>query len=179
MDNIELAFAGAAEQARMLATGAVTAPKLAELYLDRINRLDPELRAYRTVFADQARAEAAAAGPAPANAPSQSVILGAAAPGLAPAPGLEAPSAQPSSAPVIAPGLAAAPGLAPASSVMMAPAPGPAGQPVVNLALTLNGPGLTDLSPAGKAAIQQALAKQLNLGALTISLHPSACMPSI
>ena len=61
MDNIELAFAGAAEQARMLATGAVTAPKLAELYLDRINRLDPELRAYRTVFADQARAEAAAA----------------------------------------------------------------------------------------------------------------------
>jgi amidase len=61
MDNIELAFAGAAEQARMLATGAVTAPALTDLYLERIDRLDPELRAYRTVFADSARAEAEAA----------------------------------------------------------------------------------------------------------------------
>jgi amidase len=58
MDNIELAFAGAAEQARLLATGEITAPALTNLYLERINRLDPELRAYRTVFADQARAEA-------------------------------------------------------------------------------------------------------------------------
>ncbi|AQA04171.1 amidase [Mycobacterium sp. MS1601] len=61
MDNIELAFAGAAEQARMLAAGAITAPKLTELYLDRINRLDPELRAYRVVFAESARADSAAA----------------------------------------------------------------------------------------------------------------------
>lgn len=61
MDNIELAFAGAAEQARMLAAGAITAPALTDLYLERINRLDPELRAYRTVFADAARAEAEAA----------------------------------------------------------------------------------------------------------------------
>jgi amidase len=58
MDNIELAFAGAAEQARLLAAGEITAPALTNLYLERINRLDPELRAYRTVFADQARAEA-------------------------------------------------------------------------------------------------------------------------
>ncbi|MDF2825708.1 MAG: amidase [Mycobacterium sp.] len=61
MDNIELAFAGAAEQARMLASGAVTAPALVELYLERIDRLDPELRAFRVVFTDTARAEAAAA----------------------------------------------------------------------------------------------------------------------
>jgi amidase len=61
MDNIELAFAGAAEQSRMLAAGAVTAPALTDLYLERIDRLDPELRAFRTVFADEVRAEAEAA----------------------------------------------------------------------------------------------------------------------
>ena len=61
MDSIELAFAGAAEQARMLATGEVTAPALIDLYLERIARLDPELRAYRVVFADSARETAAAA----------------------------------------------------------------------------------------------------------------------
>ncbi len=41
--------------------GAVTAPALTDLYLDRIARLDPELRAYRVVFADAARKAAAAA----------------------------------------------------------------------------------------------------------------------
>ncbi|CAN5556587.1 amidase [soil metagenome] len=61
MDNIELAFAGAAEQARMLAVGAISAPALTDLYLERIDRLDPELRAYRAVFADEARAAADAA----------------------------------------------------------------------------------------------------------------------
>jgi amidase len=61
MDSIELAFAGAAEQARLLATGAVTAPTLTELYLERIARLDPELRSYRVVFAAAARKAAAAA----------------------------------------------------------------------------------------------------------------------
>ncbi|CAJ1498601.1 amidase [[Mycobacterium] burgundiense] len=61
MDSIELAFAGAAEQARMLASGEVSAPALTELYLERIARLDPELRSYRVVFADEARAQAAAA----------------------------------------------------------------------------------------------------------------------
>ncbi len=61
MDSIELAFAGAAEHARMLAAGAVTAPALTELYLERIARLDPELRSFRVVFADSARAEAKAA----------------------------------------------------------------------------------------------------------------------
>jgi amidase len=61
MDSIELAFAGAAEQARLLAGGRITAPALTELYLERIRRLDPELRSYRVVFADAARAAAAAA----------------------------------------------------------------------------------------------------------------------
>ena len=45
----------------MLAAGTITAPALVDLYLDRIARLDPGLRAYRIVLADSARQEAAAA----------------------------------------------------------------------------------------------------------------------
>ena len=61
MDATDIAFAGAAEQARMLAAGAISAPALLELYLDRITRVDRELRSYRVVLADSARREAAAA----------------------------------------------------------------------------------------------------------------------
>ena len=61
MDATDLAFAGAAEQARMLAAGAITAPALLERYLERISRVDRELRSYRVVLADSARREAAAA----------------------------------------------------------------------------------------------------------------------
>jgi amidase len=57
----DIAFAGAAEQVRLLADGAITAPALLDGYLDRIRRLDPVLRAYRVVLEDSARAEAAAA----------------------------------------------------------------------------------------------------------------------
>jgi amidase len=45
----------------MLADGAITPPALLEVYLERIRRLDPELRSYRVVLADSAREEAAAA----------------------------------------------------------------------------------------------------------------------
>jgi amidase len=61
MNAADIPFLGAAEHARMLASGAITAPALLELYLERIARLDPELRAYRIVLTDTARAEAAAA----------------------------------------------------------------------------------------------------------------------
>lgn len=61
VDPRDLAFAGACEQARLLAKGTVTAPALLENYLDRIARLDRELRSYRVVLADSARREAAAA----------------------------------------------------------------------------------------------------------------------
>jgi amidase len=61
VDDAELAFAGAAEQVRMLAAGTVTAPALLEIYLERIARLDPQLRSYRAVLAQTARQEAAAA----------------------------------------------------------------------------------------------------------------------
>ncbi|ORV93017.1 amidase [Mycobacterium interjectum] len=45
----------------MLADGELTAPELLEIYLERIARLDSELRCYRVVMADGARDEAAAA----------------------------------------------------------------------------------------------------------------------
>jgi len=61
VDSRELAFAGAAEQARMLADGTITAPELLELYLERIARLDRELRSFRVVLADSARQEAGVA----------------------------------------------------------------------------------------------------------------------
>jgi amidase len=61
VDVGDLAFAGAAEQARLLAAGTVTAPALLEVYLDRIARLDPQLRSYRIILADSARREAGAA----------------------------------------------------------------------------------------------------------------------
>ncbi|GAB3241933.1 amidase [Mycolicibacterium hippocampi] len=57
----DVAFAGAAEQARLLADGVITAPALVERYLDRIAALDPELRCYRVVMADSARLQAARA----------------------------------------------------------------------------------------------------------------------
>ncbi|OBK42035.1 amidase [Mycobacterium sp. 1245111.1] len=45
----------------MLAAATITAPALLEIYLDRIARLDPQLRSYRVVLAESARQEALAA----------------------------------------------------------------------------------------------------------------------
>ncbi|WP_006243140.1 amidase [Mycolicibacterium tusciae] len=59
MDDRELAFVGAAQQARLLADGTITAPALLDVYLERIARLDPELRSYRVVLAESAREQAA------------------------------------------------------------------------------------------------------------------------
>jgi amidase len=61
VDADDLAFAGAAAQARMLADGEVSAPELLEIYLERIARLDSQLRSYRVVLTDKARDEAYAA----------------------------------------------------------------------------------------------------------------------
>jgi amidase len=54
----ELAFAGAARQAEMVRAGEVSATELVGLYLDRIQRLDPELNSFRKVFAEKAMLEA-------------------------------------------------------------------------------------------------------------------------
>ena len=56
----DVAFAGAVRQAEMVRAGDITPSELVELYLDRIERLDPELNSYRVVLGDNARAEAAA-----------------------------------------------------------------------------------------------------------------------
>ena len=61
MDARDLAFAGATAQAQLLADGALTAPELLEVYLERIARLDHQLGCYRVVLTDSARDEAYAA----------------------------------------------------------------------------------------------------------------------
>jgi amidase len=58
VDATELAYAGAARQAEMLRAGEVSPTELVELYLERIDRIDPELNAFRVVMADRARSEA-------------------------------------------------------------------------------------------------------------------------
>jgi amidase len=54
----DLAFAGAAKQAEMVRAGEVSPRELVELYLGRIERLDPVLNSFRTVFAEKALLEA-------------------------------------------------------------------------------------------------------------------------
>jgi amidase len=54
----DVAFAGMVRQAEMVRKGDVTPSELVELYLERIDRLDPELNSFRVVLADRARADA-------------------------------------------------------------------------------------------------------------------------
>jgi len=54
----DVAFAGAARQAEMVRAGEVSPTELVRLCLDRIARLDPELNAFRKVFAERALLEA-------------------------------------------------------------------------------------------------------------------------
>jgi amidase len=54
----ELAFASALEQAALVRRGEVSSLELVDLYLERIEALDPELSAFVTVDADGARAAA-------------------------------------------------------------------------------------------------------------------------
>jgi amidase len=58
MDATDLAFSGAAQQARLIAAGEVSSRELVQTYLDRIARLDSQLNAWRVVFAERALAEA-------------------------------------------------------------------------------------------------------------------------
>src|SRR5256885_11007736 len=58
MDSIELAFAGIARQAELVRAREVSPRELVDLYLERIERLDPQLNAFRVVLAERARAEA-------------------------------------------------------------------------------------------------------------------------
>ena len=58
MDHSDLAFSSALEQADLLARGDVSSVELVDLYLARIEELNPRLNAYITVAADFARATA-------------------------------------------------------------------------------------------------------------------------
>jgi amidase len=58
MDATDLCFAGAAEQARLVAAGEVSARELVEASLERIWQVDPELNAFRVVLAHRALTEA-------------------------------------------------------------------------------------------------------------------------
>lgn len=54
----EVAFAGAARQAEMVRAGQVSPGELVRMCLERIERLDPQLNAFRAVFAERALLEA-------------------------------------------------------------------------------------------------------------------------
>jgi amidase len=58
MDATDLAFAGIARQAELVAGGEVSSRELVELYLKRIERFDGQLNAFRVVFAERALLEA-------------------------------------------------------------------------------------------------------------------------
>jgi amidase len=59
--DLDVAFAGAAVQAEMVRDKEVSPRELVELYLERIERIDPGLNAYRTVLGEEAIADAARA----------------------------------------------------------------------------------------------------------------------
>jgi amidase len=61
VDPTELAFAGLARQAALIRAGEVASRELVELYLQRIEALEPRLNAFRAVFAERALSEAAQA----------------------------------------------------------------------------------------------------------------------
>ena len=58
MDRTELAFAGVARQAELVRGGEVSSRELVELYLERIERLQPELNCFSNVMAERALADA-------------------------------------------------------------------------------------------------------------------------
>jgi amidase len=58
MDATELAYAGIARQAELIAAGAVSSRELVEVYLERIARLDGAFHAFRVVLAERVRLEA-------------------------------------------------------------------------------------------------------------------------
>src|SRR6516225_193988 len=57
---MDLTFASALEQARLVRTGDASAAELVELYLERIERLDPTLNSFVTIRGEEALAEARA-----------------------------------------------------------------------------------------------------------------------
>ncbi len=72
---MELAFLPATEQARLVRERDVSPVELVELYLERIERLDPELGAFVTVCAEAALEDARRKADAPADGPFHGVPI--------------------------------------------------------------------------------------------------------
>jgi amidase len=58
VDKVDLAFAGLAKQAELIRAGDVSSRELVEMYLERIERLDPQINSYRVVMSERALADA-------------------------------------------------------------------------------------------------------------------------
>ncbi|HWJ49872.1 MAG TPA: amidase family protein [Solirubrobacteraceae bacterium] len=58
MDSVDLAYAGIARQAQLIAAGEISSRELVDLYLERIERLDRKLNAFRVVLGERVRMEA-------------------------------------------------------------------------------------------------------------------------
>ncbi len=58
MDASDLAYAGLAKQAELIASGEVSSRELVDVCLERIERLNPKLNAFRVVFDERVRMEA-------------------------------------------------------------------------------------------------------------------------
>src|SRR3954466_5444451 len=58
MERDELAFAGVARQAELIRAGEVSSRELVMLYLERIERLNPQLNAFRKVMSERALVDA-------------------------------------------------------------------------------------------------------------------------
>jgi amidase len=58
LDSVDLAYAGIARQAELLAAGQVSSRELVDVYLERIERLDRKLNAFRVVLGERVRMEA-------------------------------------------------------------------------------------------------------------------------
>src|SRR4051794_25567628 len=58
MERDELAFAGVARQAELIRAGEVTSRELVDLYLERIERLNPQLNAFRKIMSERAMVDA-------------------------------------------------------------------------------------------------------------------------
>ena len=72
---MELAFLSATEQARLIRSGEVSSEELVALYLDRIERLDPQLNAFVTVRGEEALADARDSDRAGEDAPFRGVPI--------------------------------------------------------------------------------------------------------
>ena len=72
---MELAFASAVEQARLIRDGDASSVELVELYLERIERIDPTINAFVTVCGEDALAEARSLDETSRDAPFRGVPI--------------------------------------------------------------------------------------------------------